>query len=312
MADAHSRVSVVVPSYNHERFVGAAIGSIVRQSRPPDELVVIDDGSRDGSVAVIERELAQASFPTRLVVRPNRGLSATLNEGLDLTSGTYFAYLSSDDRWETGRLASGIAALESNPDAVMSFGAATIVDAQDRVLATWGRNYHVANLSVDILMRFQSIPLACTVMFRRSAIEGIRWNEASAMEDYELYLRLAARGPSAYVESSQASWRMHESNVSKDLPRMFREALATQARVGEELGIDARELARYRQHVGFAYGGFFLQAHQWEPGARLTLANLRGAPSGTALLRRLLHVMTPPRVLVARQAFRERRAGRHA
>jgi hypothetical protein len=130
------------------------------------------------------------------------------------------------------------------------------------------------------------------------------------MEDYELYLRLAARGPFAYVEEPEASWRMHETNVSKDLPRMLHEALATQGRVAVDLGIDADALAMYRQRVRFAYGGFFLQAHRWRPGARLTFANLRGAPSWKALLRRLIHVMTPPRLLEARQAIRERRAAR--
>jgi glycosyltransferase involved in cell wall biosynthesis len=308
--DAAERVSVVVPSYNHEPFVGAAIRSILRQTRLPDELVVIDDGSRDGSVSVIERELANAPIPARLIARPNRGLSATLNEGLALTSGAYFAYLASDDLWAPGRLAAGLAALEARPEAVMAFGAATIIDEHDRVLSTWGRNYHVADLSVDDLLRFRSIPLAATVTFRRVAIEGIGWNEDSAMEDYELYLRLAARGPFAYVDKPEASWRMHETNVSKDLPRMLHEALATQGRVAVDLGIDADALAMYRQRVRFAYGGFFLQAHRWEPGARLTFANLRGAPSWKALLRRLVHVMTPPRLLKARQAIRERRVAR--
>ena len=301
------RMSVVVPSYNHERFVGAAIRSVIGQSRPPDELVVIDDGSRDGSVAVIERELAQVPIPTRLIVRENRGLSATLNEGLRLTSGTYFAYLASDDTWAPTRLATGIAALEAHPAAVMAFGAATIVDAQDRVLDTWGSNYHVVNLSLDDLLRFTSIPLASTVTYRRTAIESIGWNESSAMEDYELYLRLAARGPFAYIETPEGTWRMHESNVSKDLPRMLREALGTQRRVAGELGVSDVALARYQQHVRFAYGGFFLQAHEWRPGARLTLSSLGGAPSRAALARRLVHVMIPPQVLVARQAIRQRR-----
>lgn len=306
------RISVVVPSYNHERFVAAAIRSIIGQSRPPDELVVIDDGSRDGSAEVIERELAQAPFPARLIARENRGLSATLNEGLRLTSGSYFAYLASDDTWAPTRLATGIAALEADPDAVMAYGAATIVDAQDRVLGTWGRNYHVANLSLDDLLRFTSIPLAATVTYRRAAIESIGWNESSPMEDYELYLRLSSRGPFAYVESPEGSWRMHESNVSKDLPKMLREALSTQRRVAEDLGIGEDALRRYQHYVRFAYGGFFLQAHQWRPGARLTFGSLAGAPSRAALARRLAHVMVPPGVLAARQRVRERRAGRRA
>ena len=132
------------------------------------------------------------------------------------------------------------------------------------------------------------------------------------MEDYELYLRLAARGSFAYVASPEGSWRMHESNVSKDLPKMLREALLTQRRVAEDLGIREDALHGYQQHVRFAYGGFFLQAHQWRPGARLTFASLAGAPSRAALARRLVHVMVPPGVLAARQRVRQRRAERHA
>jgi len=156
-------------------------------------------------------------------------------------------------------------------------------------------------------LRFRSIPLASTVTYRRTAIESIGWNEASAMEDYELYLRLAARGSFAYVESPEGSWRMHESNVSKDLPKMLSEALATQGRVALDLGIEEDALRRYQQHVRFAYGGFFLQAHQWQRGARLTFASLDGAPSRKALARRLMHVIIPPAVLAARQRLRRQR-----
>ena len=114
------------------------------------------------------------------------------------------------------------------------------------------------------------------------------------------------------TETPEGAWRMHESNVSKDLPKMLREALATQRHVAEDIGIQEYALRRYQHHVRFAYGGFFLQAHQWRPGARLTFGSLTGAPSWPALARRLVHVMIPPRVLAARQSFRRRLAARRA
>jgi len=92
-------VSVIVPSYNHAQFIEATLRSIVKQTLAPATLMVIDDGSSDGSPAVIERVLTECPFPCELLVRDNRGLCATLNEGFERSAGNYFAYLGSDDLW---------------------------------------------------------------------------------------------------------------------------------------------------------------------------------------------------------------------
>src|SRR5690242_19431645 len=90
-----ARVSVDVPSYNHAQFVAMTLRSIMKQSCVPAELVVIDDGSTDDSPGTIEQTLKECPFPCELIVRSNRGLCATLNEGLERTAGDYFAYLGS-------------------------------------------------------------------------------------------------------------------------------------------------------------------------------------------------------------------------
>jgi alpha-1,3-rhamnosyltransferase len=92
-------VSVLVPSYNHAKFIERTLRSIFAQTLPPKNLIVIDDGSKDESVEVIERVLKESPVESRLIARENRGLSATLNEGFALTDSEYFAYLGSDDVW---------------------------------------------------------------------------------------------------------------------------------------------------------------------------------------------------------------------
>src|SRR5690348_9867080 len=81
-------VSVVVPSYNHAKFIERTLRAIFAQTLRPRDLLVIDDGSKDESVQVIERVLKDAPIPTQLFSRENRGLSATLNEALRRTSGS--------------------------------------------------------------------------------------------------------------------------------------------------------------------------------------------------------------------------------
>src|ERR1700749_3925493 len=123
-----SRVSVVVPSYNHAPFVAETLRSVFRQTHAPARLLVIDDGSRDGSREAIEKTLRDCPFPCELVARENRGLCATLNEGLSKTAGEYFAYLGSDDLWLPDFLAARVALLEERARAVLAYGHAFIIN----------------------------------------------------------------------------------------------------------------------------------------------------------------------------------------
>jgi raffinose-raffinose alpha-galactotransferase len=98
--NVETAVSVFVPSYNHERFVEACLRSVFAQTYQPDLLLVIDDGSSDDSVHIIDRVLEDCPFATEFVVRANRGLGATLNEAASRTTGPLVTYLASDDTWE--------------------------------------------------------------------------------------------------------------------------------------------------------------------------------------------------------------------
>src|SRR2546430_2658129 len=129
-----TRVSVVVPSYNHAQFVAMTWRSIMKQARAPAELMVIDDGSTDDSPSLIEHTLKDCSFPCELIVRSNRGLCATLNEGLARTEGDYFAYLGSDDVWQPNFLKERVRLLQSRTDAELAYGHAYFVDEQSRIV----------------------------------------------------------------------------------------------------------------------------------------------------------------------------------
>ena len=115
-AGANARVSVVVPSHNHAAFVEAAVASALEQTRPADEIVVIDDGSSDSSPARL-RAMAARHDRIRLVAREGRGAAATINDAVRLSRGDYVNVLNSDDRFAPDRLA-------AMADAVAGAGAA--------------------------------------------------------------------------------------------------------------------------------------------------------------------------------------------
>jgi alpha-1,3-rhamnosyltransferase len=293
-----SGVSVVVPSYNHAPFVEKCLLSIMEQTHAPAELIVIDDGSSDDSPKIIERALRDCPFPCELIVRSNRGLCATLNEGLKRSRGRYFTYLGSDDIWLPESLRERVHLLESRPEAVLSYGHFYVVDAQDRIVGStldWQVGYTDGPALKMLLVPF--LPQSSTVLYRREAVERYGWNEKARLEDYELFLRLSADGEFALVPRVLSGWRHHGSNTSRNAAFMMNEFLAAQWQVADSLGISARELQVSQSAIKFNSGGEFLLAGQRGKAMLLTLQNLRGASSSGAVARRVLRLLLPLSVL---------------
>ena len=108
-------LSVVVPCYNQAAFVGAAISSILSQVRVPDEILIVDDGSRDGSADLV-RGFGER---IRLIVQPNRGAAAARNAGIEASKGDLLAFLDADDLWPAGSVSSRLEHLaRTNADLV--------------------------------------------------------------------------------------------------------------------------------------------------------------------------------------------------
>src|SRR5689334_16205355 len=114
-------VFVVVPSHDHAPFIERCLRSIIGQTLRPKKLLVIDDGSKDASIEIIEKVFNDSPFECELHARENRGLCATLNEGLEKSSGDFFAYLGSDDVWLPEFLEEQTSLLHSRPPAVLAF-----------------------------------------------------------------------------------------------------------------------------------------------------------------------------------------------
>lgn len=302
------RVSVVVPSYNHAHYVSDCLRSIFKQTHAPSELVVIDDGSTDHSLAVIERELKDCPFPCELVARDNRGLCATLNDALARTGGDFFAYLGSDDLWLADFLRERVAVLRSRERAVLAYGHAFLIDAENRVVDSTEDWADYADGDARAMLLGTTAPLSPTVLYRRAAVERHGWREGARLEDYELYLKLAAEGEFAFDPRPLAAWRWHGANASRDQRMMLDEQLAAQRRAGALLRLDERELSRLHARLRFERAEDFLRLGLKRDALRLALSNLSGARSPRAVARILARLVVPFAFVRARK----RRAARHA
>lgn len=300
-------VAVLVPSYNHAPFVEKTLRSIFAQTLRPKKLIVIDDGSKDESAAVIERVLAECPLDFEFRVRENRGLSATLNEGVSVIDAEYFAYLGSDDVWLPEFLEEQVKLLASRPGAVLAFSHAYLIDDEDRIIdctASW-TDYADGDL-LPVLLR-GDIFLSPGVLYRRNALEKHRWNEDSVLEDYELYLKLTADGEFARNEKVLCAWRQHGWNTSGDFPLMLKEWIAAQDRVAERLQISRADLDNVQRELRFNAVFDHIRRGERRAAAALFRENIAGARSFGQVVKMLARFAVP------RKLFRwNRERKRHA
>ena len=111
-------VSVIIPVWNGERFLAEAIESVLNQTRPPQEVIVVDDGSTDGSAEVAKK----FGESVRYFFQSHSGLAVARNKGVELAGGDFFAFLDADDIWAKDKLACQMKAFEDNPDLDMVLG----------------------------------------------------------------------------------------------------------------------------------------------------------------------------------------------
>ena len=289
-------ITVLVPSYNHARFVEQTLRSIIAQTLKPARLIVIDDGSKDESVDVVRRVLSDCPFENRLIARENRGLCSTLNEGLSLSGGEYLAYLGSDDLWLPNFLEEQVALLESRPKAVLAFSHAWVIDAEDNIVDRTDNWTEFADGDMLPRLLLGEVFSSPGVVYRRPALDKVRWNEKAVLEDYELYLNLSFEGEFARNEKLLCAWRQHGRNTSDDFPLMLREQIAAQDRAFAKLGMTRGELDSTQKRMRFLAAANCVRTGHKGKALSLFVQNIGAAPSFTDTLRMLPRLAAPQSV----------------
>jgi glycosyltransferase involved in cell wall biosynthesis len=252
------RIGFVIASFAREKLLALAIESIRRQSVTDWQLVVVDDGSSDGSLAVAERFAAQDSR-IRALSQSNAGSAAARNRGLAALarSVAFVTFLDDDDVLEPGMLASLLPTLQEKPAAVGAYGLARMIDERGvevraetfmrRQIERRGvRGGRVARwrsdapTTFDVLAFVNVIPAPGQVLIRRAALEKAGPFRAPA-DDWELYLRLTRYGELAFVPDVVLGYRWHAGNVSRNQLKMSRAKLIVSWRLLWMSGLTAAE-----------------------------------------------------------------------
>ena len=197
-------VSVVVPAYRAERFLGAALDSVDRQTYPHVELIVVDDGSDDASA-----EIADAHTGARVLREPHRGVSAARNAGIEVAQGELVAFLDADDEWMPRKLERQIALLRARPEVAIVHTYVMTVFAEGTPVPPW--------LPADWCTDAQPRYCPSNWLVRRDAFTQVGPFDENmpTAEEYDWLARARNAGlESAMLEDVLVRWRLHEANVS--------------------------------------------------------------------------------------------------
>ena len=259
-----ARCAVVIPSYNHARYVGAALESALAQTRPPDRVVVVDDGSSDDSAAVV------AGFRGRgveLVVQENAGAHAALNRAVALAAADceLVAILNSDDLYEPRRLEACLAHLEARPDLGVVCSELSVIDDAGRPLsedAPRRRWFEVAwslgaagDLSLVEWLGMVNFPATTSnVVARARDLLAHPFRPYRYCHDYAFLLEAALRGRLGVVDEPLLRYRVHDANtIVMDPAPLVRELLRLQADLWRSLGPELADDPGLRERFyGFA------------------------------------------------------------
>ncbi len=295
-------VTVVIPCYNQAHFLGEAVESVLAQTHPHLEIVVVDDGSTDDTSGVAAR------YPgVRLVRQENRGLSAARNSGLARGRGEYVVFLDADDRLLPEALEVGVRELEAHPECAFAFSEWVEIDEHGVEILQAPTTFPEGVISqleaARWFIRHNTI-VPPAIVLRRAACEAVgpffdpKWQYF----DWELWVRLAARFPIYYLARQDNDFRRHsaaftysEREPPQQLLDMFDHLEETLAREVDGFELSRIERARIRSqillraasdvHVGVGWKG---SGPTYRRALREYPPTLFGRPSLTMLAKSLL------------------------
>jgi alpha-1,3-rhamnosyltransferase len=199
-------VSIIIPSYNHKKYLSELLESVRNQTYSNKELIIIDDGSTDGSVEYLESVKEKYAF--KLISKKNEGLCATINRGLDEVSGEYVVIIASDDFMPTTRLSEQIEKISNSPyDAI---GGGMTVVSEDSKTLNYVKPIKLGEVFFDEML-YKNLICAPTVMFKAETFKKFgRYNPNHLIEDFSMWLQILSK--SGRIANFDFNWVFYRVN----------------------------------------------------------------------------------------------------
>jgi glycosyltransferase involved in cell wall biosynthesis len=211
-------VSVIIPCYKQAFFLKEAIESVLAQTYPYFEILVVDDGSPDNV-----EEVSKSCPSVHYIKQSNSGAAIARNNGLWKSKGSFLVFLDADDRLLPNALEDGVNFLTSHPDCAFVTGLVNIIDSEGHYVSTPPQSAIEKN-HFDVLLQSNYIWTPGVVMYRRDVFNHIHGfdSHAGGSADYELNIRIARTHPIGSHGKVVLDYRQHGANMSENLAYMLK------------------------------------------------------------------------------------------
>ena len=193
-----SKISVIMPCYNGQKWIAGAIESVLGQDCADFEVILVDDGSTDATSEIVQQYTEDTRF--RLLRKCNGGVGSARNFGLEHCKGDYFLFLDADDQLLPECLSNMVEVLDAHPGAVATFGRFYIYDEVNSKRIPVNNMFPPSGIDVDgfveFMLRYGMYYRLDSVAYRMSSVNGLRFaTEMKLGQDFKFILEMAARGP---------------------------------------------------------------------------------------------------------------------
>ena len=211
-------VSVIIPVFNGEKTIQETIESVLNQTITDFELLVINDGSQDGTVEIVE---CISDSRIQVFSYPNAGQSTSRNRGIELAKGDYISFIDADDLWTSDKLEAQLKALQANPKAGVAYSWTDWIDESSQLLGKGSHNTEQGEVFTKLLLN-DFVANGSNALIRRDALTEVGGFDPSVTpaEDWDLWLRLAARYEFVAVRSPQILYRISPNSASFNVWKM--------------------------------------------------------------------------------------------
>jgi glycosyltransferase involved in cell wall biosynthesis len=251
---ANLLVSVVIPTYNSGPLVVEAVKSVLAQTRPADEIIVVDDGSTDDTAA----RLRAFGNRIKVVAKRNGGVATARNRGVQEASGDAIAFLDADDVWHPRKLEIQTKALASRPDLLL-LGTKTFSWPADVMPEVEVEQPPIREMTFEQLISINTLNTSSIVVRTEALMRAGEFDSAlQGPEDYDLWIRMALLGSLGVLDAQLTGYfRNRPGSLSKDASRMERDTLKIIAK-HKSMGTFMSRVGLYRKMLGMnAYRAAF-------------------------------------------------------
>lgn len=310
------QISAVIPTYNNAAFIKDAVLSILHQTVPAAEIIIVDDGSTDNTQQIIQ----QLDGNIHYIRQQNRGPSAARNVGIKAAKGEWIAFLDADDQWTKDKLEKQIQALHNSPELKLIAGDMSEINIDNQVLEASVLNKHhfldkfsalngqpIPDAFIELL-RKNFIPTGTVLIKKDILLEAGLFNDSIRYgEDLELWAKVASQHPITCLPEVLMLRRQHGSNSTQSAEPMLTDLIKVMESVKSYT--DKQHVQSYNpdQHIADALnnlGYWYFNNHQFSKAQNIFHRSLKILPTRRALLYLIIGLL-PNRLVIKLRTIKQ-------